>query len=97
MRAENEFRAPQFDRTTGGKGPDRPLVELELEAETRLVRRLHALLAAELAAASAQARGGLAAPTGTRGSAPSPRPTSSPASARPSRRRRRGWAAGRWP
>ena len=64
MRAENGFLPLQFDRSTGGEGPDRPPVERELEAETRLVRRLHALLAAELAAASAQARGGLAAPTG---------------------------------
>ncbi len=54
----------QFDRSTGGEGRDRPPVDQELEAETRLVRRLHALLAAELAAAAAQARGGLAAPTG---------------------------------
>ncbi|WP_246631687.1 hypothetical protein [Pseudonocardia nigra] len=43
---------------------DRPPFEQELEAETGRIRRLHALLATELAAATAQARGMLAAPTG---------------------------------
>ncbi|MFD1533534.1 helicase [Pseudonocardia aurantiaca] len=43
---------------------DRPPFEQELEAETRRIRRLHALLATEFAAATAQARGKLAAPTG---------------------------------
>ena len=44
--------------------PDRPSFERELEAETGRIRRLHALLGAELAAATAQARGSLGAPTG---------------------------------
>ena len=43
---------------------DRPPFEQELEAETRRIRRLHALLDTELAAATARARGMLAAPTG---------------------------------
>jgi DNA helicase IV len=43
---------------------DRPPFEQELNAETDQIRRLHALLATEIAAASAQARGTLAAPTG---------------------------------
>ena len=43
---------------------DRPPVEQELAAETGRIRRLHALLTAELAAATAQARGSLAAVTG---------------------------------
>jgi DNA helicase IV len=48
----------------GGEGVNRPLFGQELEAETERIRRLHALLATELAAATAQARGMLAAPTG---------------------------------
>ncbi|MEN3264312.1 UvrD-helicase domain-containing protein [Pseudonocardia sp.] len=48
----------------GGESVDRPPFEQELEAETGRIRRLHALLATELAAATAQARGMLAAPTG---------------------------------
>ncbi len=64
MRSENEFVTPQFNNSTGGESLDRPSFEQELEAETGRVRRLHALLAAELAAATAQARGALAAPTG---------------------------------
>jgi DNA helicase IV len=48
----------------GGESADRPPFEQELEAETGRIRRLHALLATELAAATAQARGMLAAPTG---------------------------------
>ncbi|WP_308259486.1 UvrD-helicase domain-containing protein [Pseudonocardia sp. H11422] len=43
---------------------DRPPFGQELEAETGRIRRLHALLATEVAAATAQARGMLAAPTG---------------------------------
>lgn len=39
-------------------------VEQEVDAETGRIRRLHALLATELAAAAARARGVLAAPTG---------------------------------
>ena len=64
MRSENEFNSSQLQDNTGGKGADRPLVERELEAETALIRRLHALLAAEIGAATAQARGSLAARTG---------------------------------
>lgn len=48
----------------GGASVDRATFEQELEAETGRIRRLHALLATELAAATAQARGMLAAPTG---------------------------------
>ena len=48
----------------GGESVDRPPFEQELAAETGRIRRLHALLATELAAATAQARGSLAAPTG---------------------------------
>jgi hypothetical protein len=48
----------------GGESVDRPPFEQELEAETARIRRLHALLAGELAAATAKARGTLAAPTG---------------------------------
>ncbi len=47
-----------------GKSVDRPPFGQELDAETARIRRLHALLATELAAATAQARGMLAAPTG---------------------------------
>ena len=47
-----------------GESADRPPFEQEVEAETRRIRRLHALLATELATATAQARGMLAAPTG---------------------------------
>jgi DNA helicase IV len=43
---------------------ERPFFEQELAAETGRIRRLHALLATELAAATAQARGRLAARTG---------------------------------
>ena len=59
-----EFAIPHLNRSTGGQGVDRPPVEQELEAETGRIRRLHALLTAELAAATAQARGSLAAVTG---------------------------------
>lgn len=48
----------------GEESVDRPPFEQELEAETGRIRRLHALLATELTAARAQARGMLAAPTG---------------------------------
>ena len=64
MRSNNELQPLQLDHSTGDTGADRPPVERELEAETGQIRRLHALLATELAAARAQARGMLAAPTG---------------------------------
>jgi DNA helicase IV len=62
--SEYEFSAPQFQVSTVGEGVARPPFEQELAAETGRIRRLHALLATELAAATAQARGMLAAPTG---------------------------------
>ncbi|MCW0215750.1 MAG: AAA family ATPase [Pseudonocardia sp.] len=49
---------------TGDDGVDSPPFEDEIAAETGRIRRLHALLAAEIAAAAAQARGNLAAATG---------------------------------
>ena len=64
MRSEKEFVTPQFHGSTGGQGVDRPPVEQELAAETARIRLLHTLLATELAAATAQARGSLAAQTG---------------------------------
>ena len=64
MRSEKEFLTPQFQDSTDGKAADRPSFEQEVEAETGRIRRLHALLVDELAAATAQARGSLAAPTG---------------------------------
>jgi DNA helicase IV len=64
VQPENEFVAPHFEHSTGGKGVDRPPVEQEAEAETGRIRRLHALLTTELAAATGRARGMLAAPTG---------------------------------
>jgi DNA helicase IV len=64
VRSEKEFVTPQFHVSTGGPGVDSPLVEQERAAETARIRRLHALLATELAAATAQARGSLAAQTG---------------------------------
>jgi DNA helicase IV len=48
----------------GGESVDRPFFEQESEAETGRIRRLHGLLATELAVATAQARGMLATPTG---------------------------------
>jgi DNA helicase IV len=48
---------------------ERPPFEQELAAETGRIRRLHALLATELATTTAQARGLLATPTGGRLSA----------------------------
>ncbi|GAA1311575.1 AAA family ATPase [Pseudonocardia xinjiangensis] len=48
----------------GGKSVDIPPFEQELTAETERIRRLHTLLATELAAARAQTQGVLAAPTG---------------------------------
>jgi DNA helicase IV len=62
--SEYETLSPHFNGSTGAEGVDRPPLELELAAETGRIRRLHALLAAELAAATAQARGGLGAATG---------------------------------
>jgi DNA helicase IV len=64
VRSEKEFVTPQFHVSTGGRGVDSPPVEQELAVETARIRRLHALLATELAAATAQARGSLAAATG---------------------------------
>ena len=64
MQSEKEFLTPHFQDNTDGKAADRPSVEQEVAAETGRIRRLHALLADELAAATAQARGSLAAPTG---------------------------------
>ncbi|HWM07219.1 MAG TPA: UvrD-helicase domain-containing protein [Actinophytocola sp.] len=48
----------------GGESVDRPPFAQELAAETGRIRRLHALLATEIMAATARARGMLAAPTG---------------------------------
>ena len=64
MPSEKEILTLQFQDNTGAEGLDRPLFERELAAETGRIRRLHALLATELAAATAQARGTLNAPTG---------------------------------
>lgn len=64
MRSENEFESLQFNHSTRSGSVDRPPFEQEVDAETGRIRRLHALLAAELAAATALARGALAAPTG---------------------------------
>jgi DNA helicase IV len=64
VRSENNSSALHPDRSTDGKGLDRPPFEQELTAETDRVRRLHALLAAEIAAAADRARGVLSAPTG---------------------------------
>src|ERR687893_743181 len=64
MRLENESLGLQLEDNTGGDAVDRPPFAQELEAETARIRRLHALLAAELAAATAHARGRSAAPTG---------------------------------
>ncbi|WP_308257748.1 helicase [Pseudonocardia lacus] len=64
MRPENEIFSPQLDHSTAGDGSDRPPFEGELAAETARIRRLHALLAAEIRDASARARGTLGAPTG---------------------------------
>src|SRR5918997_5152183 len=70
MPSKNELSIPQFQDSTGEESPDRPPFERELEAETGRIRGLHALLGAELAAATAQARGSLGAPTGGELSAP---------------------------
>ena len=64
MPSEKEFLTPQFQNSMGGESVGRPPFEQELAAETGRIRRLHALLATELATATAQARGMLAAPTG---------------------------------
>jgi DNA helicase IV len=64
VRSEKEFSIPQLQISTEGKSLDSPLVEQELAAESARIRRLHVLLAAELADATAQARGVLSAPTG---------------------------------
>src|ERR1700754_4110462 len=54
----------QLNTSMGRESVDRPPFEQELEAETQRIRALHALLGHELAAATAQARGMLATPTG---------------------------------
>jgi DNA helicase IV len=64
MPEQNEFLAPHLEHSTGAGGVDRPPFAEELAAETARIRRLQALLGAELADAAARARGGLAAPTG---------------------------------
>lgn len=64
MPSENEFPTLHFNSSTGAENVDRPPFEQEVEAETGRIRRLHALLATELEAATARARGALAAPTG---------------------------------
>jgi DNA helicase IV len=64
VRPENEILAPHFDYNTGDQAADRPPNGAELAAETGRIHRMHALLAAEIQAATAQARGMLAAPTG---------------------------------
>ncbi len=64
MTSENDYVAPHFDFNTGGVDVDRPPFEQVLAAETAQIRRLHALLAAEIATATAQARSVLAAPAG---------------------------------
>jgi DNA helicase IV len=64
VQSDYESAPLQFNSNTGEKGVGRPPFEQELEAETRQIRRLHALLAVELDAATAHARGMLAAPTG---------------------------------
>jgi DNA helicase IV len=64
VRSEKEFVAPHFDISTGEQRAGSPSFEQELLAETARIRRLHALLAAELDAATARARGMLGAPTG---------------------------------
>ena len=59
-----EFAALQVQDSTNGECVERISVEQEVDAETGRIRRLHALLATELAAAAARARGVLTAPTG---------------------------------
>ncbi|MGQ0574990.1 MAG: UvrD-helicase domain-containing protein [Pseudonocardia sp.] len=54
----------QLQNSTDGEGVDIPPYEHELAAETGRIRRLHALLAVEVAEATAHARGMLATPTG---------------------------------
>ena len=64
MRSEKEILAPQLNSSTAGESAKRVPLDQELAAETGRIRRLHALLADELAEATAQSRGMLAAPTG---------------------------------
>ena len=64
MRSEKEFLAPQFQNSTGGHGAESAPVEQERAAETGRIRRLHALLGAELTAAGDRAHGALGASTG---------------------------------
>src|SRR6201991_2151807 len=54
----------QLNTSMGRESVDRPPFEQELEAETGRIRRLHALLATELATATDQARGMLTTTTG---------------------------------
>ncbi|MFD1518190.1 UvrD-helicase domain-containing protein [Pseudonocardia yunnanensis] len=64
MPFENKNAPLQLNSIMGGEAVGRPSFERELEAETARLRTLHALLATELEAASEQAKGMLAAPTG---------------------------------
>ncbi|MEJ3653896.1 UvrD-helicase domain-containing protein [Actinomycetes bacterium KLBMP 9759] len=64
MLFETESSSPQVNSSTSQKAGERPTFEQEREAETARIHHLHALLAAELELATAQARGTLAAPTG---------------------------------
>jgi DNA helicase IV len=64
VESEKELHSLHLDRSTAGAGVDRPPFAQELASETARIRRLHALLAGEFSAATAQARGTLAAPTG---------------------------------
>lgn len=57
MREPNEFTTSHLQNSTAGDGFDRAPFAAELAAETGRVRRLHALLDAELADATARARG----------------------------------------
>ena len=63
MREEKEILGLQLDHSTGGNPVDRPSFEEERAAETERIRRLHALLVAELGAAADRSQGALAAST----------------------------------
>jgi DNA helicase IV len=64
VHTEKESHSLHIQFSTDEGSVDRPLFGPELVAETTQIRRLHALLATEIADAMAQVRGGLAAPTG---------------------------------
>lgn len=64
MPANQKDSISLLNSNTAGEVVDSPPVEQELTAETARIRRLHALLLAELADASARARGVLATPAG---------------------------------